>query len=598
MKNPTRFLLALLGCCSCISALAGVSVSLDRDHAALGERVQLLLQSDGDADGAPDIGPLSRDFDVLGSSHSSSMQIVNGHSSSQVQLRLVLSPKHAGTLTIPPLQWGTQHTQELALTVDASTAGNEAASAPDSSATVFLTATQDQTSSYVQAAVVLTVKLYAATQVSQASLDMPGNADILVKQLGSDRQTSESHNGHDYQVVERKYVLIPQRSGKISLKGPTLNAQVQDPGAGDAFDLNSFFGKAFGSASFGAMMGPARQVHMSAKAIELNVLARPATADGANWLPAQELQLEESWRPENGALHVGDPLTRHIHLASTGLTGAQLPDLGALMSVPEGVKRYPDQPTIADSLHGSTVQGSRDQDIALVASKPGQLVLPALQLNWWDTIHHVMRQASLPARTLDILPASGEPISPPPPSPATASSPEPGATTPGAPSVQGSAPLEAGALARNLTLWQWGTLALSLSLLAALIALWRLRRRTDGVASASAAPSMPRTEPTSADAGTHVKRLQQACNDNDPQAARRHLMAWAATIWPEAPPRGPNELAQRWAAGRFTEPLSALDRACYTGAAWTGATLAQAIATSPIARAASEAKPAIPDLYA
>ena len=40
---------------------------------------------------------------------------------------------------------------------------------------------------------------------------------------------------------------------------------------------------------------------------------------------------------------------------------------GSLVSVPDGIKTYPDQSSVNDAIQGDTVLGSRDQDIALIA---------------------------------------------------------------------------------------------------------------------------------------------------------------------------------------------------------------------------------------
>ena len=78
----------------------------------------------------------------------------------------------------------------------------------------------------------------------------------------------------------------------------------------------------------------------------LNALPQPAGSAGHDWLPAQNVTLQVSWQPDHGATHAGDPVTLHLHLNATGLLAAQLPDLSQLMSLPAGIKAYPDQPKL------------------------------------------------------------------------------------------------------------------------------------------------------------------------------------------------------------------------------------------------------------
>ena len=164
----------------CLSTLAAVTASLDRTQIALGETVRLLVQNDGSTDKPPDVGPLQQDFQILGSSHGSSTQIVNGHMSSQTQFTLVLAPKREGTLRIPPLQWGAEQSAALQLTVGGSANGaRQGADTPAGAAPVSMTATLDQKQPYVQSSVILTVRLYVGAQIAQASLDFQGGRTCL-----------------------------------------------------------------------------------------------------------------------------------------------------------------------------------------------------------------------------------------------------------------------------------------------------------------------------------------------------------------------------------------------------------------------------------
>jgi hypothetical protein len=590
MNNILRAFLALILATFALPALASVTATLDNDHVALGQTVQLQLQHDGTTDSQPDLGPLRSDFDVLGSSSGSNMQIINGHMSSQTQVTVLLSPKHDGNIRIPPLQWDGQQTAAIDLTVGGSTtAGQPGPVSGNASQHIFLTTTLDQKQPYVQAADVLTVRLYADQPIFQASLDLPASSDVLVRQMGKDVQSSEMRDGRNYQVVERKYLLFPQRSGTLSLDGPVLDAQVQSTGSNDPFGNDPAFGNIFGQMPLAGMLNATRPIRLHGKAISLNVLKRPAAATGANWLPAQNITLQETWRPDSGAIHVGDPVTRHLHLTALGLTGAQLPDLGALISVPDGIKTYPDQSSVKDAVQGDTVLGSRDQDIALIASRPGRFELPEVKLNWWDTVHDVQHVITLPARTLDILPAAG--------GSATATMPPPANAVPlnqSGPAVQTGAQSQVQHSAKPMT-WIWLSAALALLWLGTLFGWWYTRRRVQPVqAEKTAKEAAPATAPSRAVA---FKAFKHACLNNDPHAARKNLLDWAAAAWPDNPPVGLNELSRRVGGPTLTEALRQLDRACYMDDSWHGSHLAKLLSSPPGQASPPESREPLPELY-
>ena len=605
MKHLTRYLavlFAVLTLCATESAMAAVTASLDRDQIAPDETVQLLVQREGSSNGQPDLSGLKRDFDILRTSQGSSVRIINGHVNSSTEIKLTLAPKHEGTIRIAPLQWDGEQSPPLTLTVGGSGSANagagnaqtpgatstDPATAPAANAHVFLTATLDRPQTYVQAATVLTVRVHTDQTLYQAGLNLTGNADVIVKPLGKDVQSSESLNGRDYQVIERKYLLFPQRNGQLRLDGAVLDAQVADTNS------NDLFGNAFGQLP--GMMRSTRPLRLHAKAVELKVLPRPAAATGSVWLPAEALVLTENWRPDNAPIHVGEPLTRELHLAASGLTGAQLPDLSALMPLPEGFKSYPDQAQLNDTAQGNTVLGRRDQSIALIASQPGRYTLPALRLNWWNTQLEKQEELVLPERTLEILPAVAGSISPAKPSTALSPAPMPSVTqAPTALEAQGPLPSRAAQAP-----WMWISLGLGVLWLLTVLAWWYARRRRPAATAtaqsneASAATSSVRS---TMPAGKAAKAFAEACRNNDPQVARTALIDWTSATWPEQSIAGLHDVVRLLDDPQHEAALKALNRACYTDTPWAGESLSRLALNRPQRASATKSETALPGLY-
>ncbi len=584
MKNIYRIIAALAACSISLSALATVTATVNSNVVASGESIQLRLQRDVNANDQPDLSPLKKDFDILGSSSGSNVQIINGHMSSQTQITVLLSPKHDGKLQIPPIQWGDEHSELIELTAGGSgSAAQQDAHSTNENAHVFLTTTLDQKQPYVQAAIVLTVRLYADQSLLQASLDLPASSDVLVKQLGKDTQLTETRNGRNYQVIERKYLLFPQRSGRLNINGPVLDAQIQET------DSNDLFGNLLGQMPFSSMMNPTTHpIHLHAKAVELNVLPRPVSATGENWLPAQKVTLEESWRPNVTTIHAGEPLTRHLHLGALGLTGEQLPDLSAIMSVPDGIKAYPDQSSVTDNPQGVTVLGSRTQDIALMATQPGHYELPAVRLNWWDTINNTKQEVMLPALKLDVLAAIA------------------GSSDVTIPPHGNSLPLiqtdldaqastvEPSAKVSNAQTWKWTSMVLGMLWLGTSLGWWRSRHHLQ-----NAPPKIivAEKQPKNITGASAFKAFQRACKNCDPHAARKQLLAWANAVWPTDMPIGLNELSRRLKDTKVVQAIRKLDRACYTGSEWHSEELVQYIRTINLQTASSENNHVLPELY-
>lgn len=560
MKYLIRILTVLIFYGVVLSAQAAVTATVNSTVVPSGETVQLQIMRDGRADSQPDLGPLKKDFDVLGSSSGSNVQIINGHMSSQTQVTVALSPKHDGQVQIPPIEWGGEQSAAIELTVGGSGASRPGTQAANDNAHLFMTTMLDQKQPFVQSAVVLTLRIYADQPLNQANLDFPTSSDVLFKQLGKDTQSTEVRNGRNYQVIERKYLLFPQRSGKITLEGPQLNAQIQDTNSNDPMD------SLFQRMPFGGMLNTTHPVHLHTKPIELNVLPRPAKLAGANWIPAQKVTLEETWHPDTNSIHAGEPLTRHLRLSALGLTGGQLPDLTTIMSVPNGIKAYPDQSNVADNPQGNTVLGSRDQDIAIMASNPGHYELPAVRLEWWDTVNNEKHEVTLPAHSIEVLAAPGNAAD-------IANTPPVNSGASIQPNIEVNSNLaEQNSKFDNAQTWMWISFALGVLWLSTILAWWLTSRRKH---KTQPVQIVDEKSPANISIAGTLKEFNRACNENNPQLARQQLLVWANSVWPSERPLGLNEISRHFDDENIVNELRLLDRACYTDFVWNGETLAK-----------------------
>ncbi len=483
-----------------------------------------------------------------------------------------LSPKHDGRLTIPGLSWDGEHTQALTVIVDPQGSGNGnggGAPAPN----VFLETTVDEKQPYVQAEVRLTVRIYAAQTLYQPSLEMPGSSDTLIQQVGTDERSRTERNGQVYDTLTRHYVVFPQRSGHLQLTAPVLQAQVANRGnRSNPFGADPFSGF-FGNGS----MITTRPIRVHGQNIELDVKARPADIPASYWIPARELELSSESHPKPLQVHAGDPATLDLHIRAVGLTGEQLPDLTRLLDLPAALKQYPDQAKLANTTQGADVVGSRDQSIALIADQPGQFVIPALTLRWWDTQRQQMRTATLPGNTIDVLPAVVGSVAPQASSSASQSQAQPIMGQPSkasSPRIQlntAAPPHSSDAFWRPLAL---GSFLLWLVTIGTMMLLRRRNAQGTKLIPGPADPATPR-------AGKARAAFHAACRNNDPQAARRSLMDWVAAGTTAKRPSGLNALAREADNPLLTPLLRELDRACYVGGEWSGQALAAALQDLP-----------------
>ncbi|MGH8149618.1 MAG: BatD family protein [Steroidobacteraceae bacterium] len=635
-----------------LPAGAAMRASLDSNMVSPGDSVQLTLQLDGETGTRPDLAPLQRDFDVLGTSRTTTVQILNGSTTSQTQERVTLSAKHAGRLTIPSIIWNGERSAPLTLDVSASAGGSASSgSAASQTRQVFLETQFGPAAPYVQAAVSVTVRLYTSEALYDPRLSLASDGDLLVRQVGPDESGTVQRGGRTYEVVTRHYVVFPQRSGHLTLPGAVLDARVAASSPTSA-QGNAPFGSFFSSTPFfGNVFSTNKPIRVHGDPISLDVAPRPSGAVGSYWLPATGVTLKSVWHPAALSARAGDPVTVDLSLEAVGLTAAQVPDLAQLLALPRGLESYPDEPTLANAARGDTVVGTRKQSIAFIADRPGHFTIPALKVAWWDTRTDQPREADLPARTLTILPAvggaqpsqsavarAGVPVGVAGRAAATSAGAAVAAAAagqhqhaasgaPGAQQLPTAAVMPAGrdlaaySPTRRAWLWLALSVALALAWLLTLVAWLRLRQRLWQVAptepsaspasrallvpralaayrvsSAAAGHSSPLSPQTpsgrvAARAGAEAARTacRLACKRNDAAEARRHLLTWIAAEWRDEAPRGLNALARHVDDPSLAALLRDLDRACYTGQPWSGEMLGAALGTLPRA-ARSEAR--------
>ena len=299
------------------------------------------------------------------------------------------------------------------------------------------------------------------------------------------------------------------------------------------------------------------------------MLPRPAAAGNEYWLPARDVTLQAEWRPVQGQIQAGDPVTLDLHLKAQGLTAAQLPDLNSLLKLPQGVKAYPDQAKLTNDTQDGHLVGQRDQSIALIADRAGEFTIPALSVHWWDTKANEAREANLPARTLLFAPGATPASSNPPLVTAPSAAMPPREETRGPIAAATQKPDSS-----SSKKWFWVSVGLAALWAMTLIA-WYLSLRQPQRLPAS---TQEKRDITAADAR---RRFGDACRRNDARAARSSLLEWIGASKANRRPVSLRAFARCADQPRLTRLLDDLDRACYAGGAWEGVALREALNKLP-----------------
>lgn len=499
---------------------ATVVASVDRESIRANESFTYVLRAEGRFSGRPDLSALAREFEVLRSGSSSSIQIVNGQTTQVAEWTVELMPRSAGEFELPAVELDGLLSNAVRLEILLPEARSETA------ADVFIEVELDRPLAYVQSQIVYTLRLHVGVATGREALTAPAvtGGEAIVEKLGGDREYQTVRGNKAYRVRERRFAVFPQTAGVLTI-GPTEYQATVIPS-----------------------LGFSRQQNLRSEVLELEVLPAvppPASHPDAVWLPARALRIEESWSNDADEFEQGVPRTRELTIVADGLLETQLPELNLLES--PGLRQYADQPDLSREVKDAGIEARRTERFAVIANQPGPVEFPPVELPWWNVDTEQWEIARVNPLRVEVAPgADFEPISQ---ESATAEPPDAVESGPG--------------------FWPWLSATLALGWIGT-IAAWAVSR------GGSRARSLRQTASRPPSIRTLLKQLTAACRVDDAERARDLLLEWAARQFADNPPGSLGALA-----GRLPEELSreilALEMALYGPAprSWKGRGLAE-----------------------
>ncbi len=528
------------------TALAAVRAEADRKTVDLNESFMLEVVVDSNTNLEPNLTALETDFYVGQISQLSNTSIYNGEIKRSRTWTIALMPKRTGLLTIPPIAIGPEQSEAVSINV------REPANEPPGEADVFVTSEIDQPETFVQAQILYRIKVYRAVSTRQPSLREPtiSGAEILVELVGDEKTYEAVLNGKAYNVVERVIAIFPQESGEISISPARFEARVLRNGRITGR-------KVFASNSHTVTVLP--------------IPAPPVDYPNAVWLPALDVQLIEEWSREPDRIDAGEPVTRRVTVNALGQIETQIPAI----DLPEvdGLNVYADKPDLSRSVEDGGIRGIRKDQYAMIGVQGGDIVLPELEVPWWDLDESRWRVAKLPARTIRVK-APEQPVVNAP----VSEVPMPQAPT-ATPDEQ---------LLPN-TIWQRATQLLAALWLLTVLAWWWSSR------SGQRRPREPEPPPIYKQQAKWLKAARKAALAGDDQGVRSAMLEWGRLQWPDNAPRSIGVLSER-VSSPLADELRKLSGASYGpgGHAWDGEALAKSLRSFAVVSAAAQADPKDP----
>jgi len=578
-----RFLVSLLFLVAASQSgyAATLVSSVDRHQIGEDETLNLTITlDDASFSGNPDLAGLDSNFQIMGSNSSSSTSIINGAYTSKKEWHYVLLPVKTGKLLIPSFKLKNIFSDAIEIEVLAAGSGNRNNNANGDAGTekhsdLFIDQRIDKTEAYVQEEMILTLRVFTAVQIARPEIPDPSIPDFMVEKLGqAEYQTRQ--NDRNYYVLEYKYALFPNKSGKVVL--PKQRYQINQ----SLFDLQGF-----GS--------PATQTRfLFTPELTLNIKPQADNSSNNDWLPSEEVSINDNWQEQQN-VDVGTPLTRAISIKALGNLAAHIPPLPA-MNI-NGLKSYAEQPELTNARSGDHFLGMRKENIAIVPTQPGTYILPAITLHWWDTKNKQFKTSTLPERTLTVKGAAG--VAP--------SSSQGSTVSPQSIQQDSSAPVDASLIApaldkalssastplyMNVYVWMGAAGFFIILWIIALVVL--LNRKNNNLSATLSAAEFTRQQ-SLRDA---FKQLKTACTANDAKLARSALIHWAQLQWPNVDISTLQQVKQQINNDQFNKLVDELDGSLYREAAfWNGKSLLDYLQSAKFHVSKDRDPVTLPELY-
>lgn len=379
-------LATLLWLCA-LPAWAQSRAWVDRDRIAYEETTVLNLEINANAAQAlPDLSAITRDFRIVDQNVQHKVMLQNGSMMLHIMIRLTLQPVRDGELEIPGIQIGNERTRALRISVAPSRAPKATVEPPlpaTPTEPIFIETQVDSLAPYVQQTVGYTVRLvYESGILIDGRLDHDPPEGATLQKVGEDQQLMRAIGNNHYNVLERRFLLIPERSGVVTV-----------PAA-------RFLGRGMGM--FDSAFGDARkELRVRGSPVTLQVKPIPGAAPQP-WLPLRGLRLRYLEVPQS--LRVGESVAVTIEAVADGTIATQLPPL--TLGTGTGAQLFPEPAQPEDRFVDDRPQATIVRRVMVVPVREGALRIAGPRIEWWDTEAGVARSASLPDIALPVSPGA------------------------------------------------------------------------------------------------------------------------------------------------------------------------------------------------
>ena len=526
-----RHLVLICAVLTCTAAqVQAQSATLRQERILEGDIAELTVEHDAEIPSlyAIDTSALEQDFRVLGVKPSVSRHTNGDESFHRMQWKIEMVPRHPGSIAIPSLAFGPNHSESVLLRVENTPATLRKRE------NVFIEVETFPADPHSGQQIRVTTRLLHNLPLVSGRLSEPESEQVSVFRSGKDARYSVLRNGENFEVLERSVLMVAPSSGSLAVSAASFNGVI------DSLALDGM-----------------RFIFREGRDLSLEIRAKPPGYENIPWLPARQLELALEWDDPADVLQPGDSLGFTLNMEASGLPAESLP-VDLLAGETARYRIYADEAQLETSVigefDGEQLIGKLRQRFVIIAQAPGKIVIPSLALSWWDTVNSVERIATTDPRTLQIVDSMG----------------------PGGAGFDSTGSTRSQVMLLDYLQRNWRSLASVFVVLVLLVLIARVTQARARIGEMFARAAMRRRS---------RDKLLRACRANDAAAARQALIDWGRVHWKDDRISGLHHVQGKFEPGddarEFAAELACLDNALYAenAASWHGERLWKLIDT-------------------
>jgi hypothetical protein len=373
IKYPMHLLVVGLLTFSSLS-WASIDVSINKKTISNIESFQLSISLKNIDKDKLNLNVLNKEFTITDRSEQQSLMFLNGKKTSSHILRLTLTPKRIGQLTIPSFKIGKEKSKTL--TIKVTDANKNKIIQP-----IFLESLLNKKEVLIQSQLIYTLNLYSTQPLNAANLPFSINIkNAFVEKLKISKIKAVKYQGKKLYLTQFNYAIFPQKSGSLHIPAIKLNVSLNNK-------------------------GKIKNIRLFTKAQNIKVKAQPRNIRIPQWLAAKSIKISAKYLKNPPIFKVGEPIIRQITLIGEAISPAQLPDI-KIKNV-DAFQQYLDKKNDKKTVNEKSITSYKTQDIIIIPNYVGEYVLPEIKIDWYNTQTNKKETTLLNAQKIQVIAPKG-----------------------------------------------------------------------------------------------------------------------------------------------------------------------------------------------